>query len=360
MNVEYWLRLANARNLSPLVYTRLLHCFGNPAAICQASVPELAACGVKTEAIKELQQPDAALLLREQQWAQQPHHSILTLEDERYPALLKAIADPPPVLFVRGDPAVLSRPQVALVGSRNPSPGGVKAAGEFAAALVRAQFTITSGLAIGIDGASHRGALEAGGMTVAVLGSGLSCLYPARHRQLAADVVAQGALVSEFPPETPPLAAHFPRRNRIISGLCAGVCVIEAALLSGSLITAKLAAEQGREVFAVPGSIYNPLSHGCHALIQQGAQLTASVADILMELQPQAAQRAVPSTQQSLPLELDYDCRQLLQWIGFEATTVDQIVRGSGRGVAQVIELLLTLELRGYVQAALGGYIRLK
>ena len=196
MELEYWLRLSNARNLSPLVYTRLLQHFGSPRAVCEAGAAALAACGVKAEAITELLQPDLALLEQEYRWAEQPLHTILTLEDERYPRLLKTIADPPPVLFVWGDVTVLSRPQLALVGSRQPSPGGLKAAGEFAAALVEAGCTITSGLAAGIDAASHRGALNAGGTTVAVLGSGLSRIYPARHHQLAADIAVHGAIVS--------------------------------------------------------------------------------------------------------------------------------------------------------------------
>jgi len=350
MELGYWLRISNARHLSPFVYTRLLQHFGGPRAVCEAGAAELAACGVKAEALAELQQPDLALLDSQHRWAQQPGCCILTLADERYPVLLKKIVDPPPVLFVRGDPAVLSRPQLAMVGSRNPSPGGLKAAAELAAALAQAGLTITSGLAAGIDGASHRGALAAGGTTVAVLGSGLSRIYPAQHQTLAAEIAEKGAVVSEFALAIPPLAAHFPRRNRIISGLCSGVCVVEAALRSGSLITAKLAAEQGREVFAVPGSIYNPLARGCHLLIQEGAKLTTGPADILTEFKQGAIEWCI--------IQLDSDCRQLLECVGFEATTVDQLAQRTGSTAARVTGLLLELELKGYIHFAAGGYCR--
>lgn len=357
MNLEYWLKLNNARNLSPLVCARLLKHFGGPRAICEANAVDLAACGVKPEAISELLQPDLTLLTEQLRWAERPRQFIVTLEDTHYPPLLKTITDPPPVLFVRGDPAILSAPQIAIVGSRSPSPGGAKAAGEFAATLAQAGWTITSGLATGIDAASHRGALAGGGATLAVLGSGLECIYPAKNQRLAMDIIERGALISEFSPKIPPLAAHFPRRNRIISGISLGTCVVEAALRSGSLITAKLAAEQGREVFAVPGSIYNPLSRGCHALIQDGAKLAVDVADILTEFKHVPIQWCIILSKQP-PLELDYDRRQLLQWVGFETTTLDQLVERSGWPVALISEWLLELELQGYIYSAAGGYYR--
>ncbi len=364
MELEYWLKLNNARSLSPLVCTRLLKCFGSARAVCGASAVELAAYGVKPVAIAELQQPDLELLTKQQHWAEQPQQIILTLEDERYPSLLKMIADPPPVLFIRGDPAALSQPQLAMVGSRNPSPGGVKIANELAAALTETGFTITSGLATGIDSASHRGALSARGSTIAVLGSGLDCIYPAGNQRLAGEIISQGALISEFSPEIKALPGHFPRRNRIISGMSYGVCVVEAALKSGSLITARLAAEQGREVFAVPGSVYNPLTRGCHFLIQEGAKLVMEPADILAELKQAIRQCSIIASEvpgisnRRDDAKLDYDCRQLLQCVGFEATTVDEMVQSSHFSVAKVTELLLVLELQGYVHSAPGGYYR--
>lgn len=359
MSLEYWLRLNSARYLSPIACARLLAHFGHPRAICTASTAELLGRGVSMAAIAELQQPNTALLTEQRRFAEAAQQFILTPEDSRYPGLLKTIADPPPVLFVRGDPDLLAQAQIAMVGSRNPSPGGLKTAAGFAAHLVQAGFTITSGLALGIDGASHQGALAAGGRTIAVLGSGLSRIYPACHQRLAADIVAQGgALISEFAPETPPLALHFPRRNRIISGLSLGVCVVEAGLRSGSLITAKLAAEQGREVFAVPGSIYNTLARGCHWLIQEGAKLVTEVKDILTEFQHIPATWCIISSNQPPPLELDSDCRQLLQWVGFEATGVDQLIQASGWPAAKITELLVMLELKGCVYTVPGGYCR--
>jgi len=214
---------------------------------------------------------------------------ILTLHDPAYPALLKEIADPPPLLFVRGDPAVLSRPQLGIVGSRNPTPGGRSLAEDFARSLSRCGLVVTSGMALGIDAAGHRGALRGGGTTLAVAGTGPDRIYPARHRDLARAIVEQGAIISEFAPGTPALPSNFPRRNRIISGLSLGVLVVEAACRSGSLITARLAAEQGREVFALPGSIHNPLARGCHHLIRQGAKLVEDIEDIVEELGPLAA-----------------------------------------------------------------------
>lgn len=285
MNLKFWLILNNARNLSPFQCTRLLERWGDPQKICEPNAAELIRFGLKPEAIEELLRPDNTAITQQLEWGAQLNQSILTLEDPAYPSLLKAIADPPPVLFVRGDPKILSKPQLALVGSRKPSPSGLRAAAEFAKGLVAAGWAITSGLAAGIDAASHKGALSTGGTTVAVLGSGLDQIYPAQNKGLATQIASRGALVSEFPPHTPPLAMHFPRRNRIISGLCLGVAVVEAALRSGSLITAKLALEQGREVFAVPGSIYNPLSQGCHILIQEGAKLVTGPADVLLEFE---------------------------------------------------------------------------
>ena len=210
------------------------------------------------------------------EWLSQPGNHVVHFQDAAYPALLKQIADPPPLLFVRGDRDYLAQPQLAIVGSRNPTHTGRALAREFAAHLASFGLTITSGLASGIDGAAHQGAIEAGGTTLAVTGTGLDRVYPARHRDLAHRVAENGALVTEFPPGTAPLAANFPRRNRLISGLSLGTLVVEAALRSGSLITARSALEQGREVFAIPGSIHNPLARGCHALIRDGAKLVES------------------------------------------------------------------------------------
>ncbi|NOX91011.1 MAG: DNA-protecting protein DprA [Gammaproteobacteria bacterium] len=290
-------------------------------------------------------------------WAEGAHCHIISLFDSRYPALLKEIPDPPPILFVRGDVDLLTQPQLAMVGSRNPSVSGSQFAHDFAAALSRHDLTITSGLALGIDAASHQGALNADGKTIAVAGTGPDRIYPTRHRELGYHIVEQGALVSEFPPGTPPIASNFPRRNRIISGLSLGTLVIEAALKSGSLITARLAAEQGREVFAVPGSIHNPLARGCHALIQQGAKLTMEVDDVLEELAPLASfvieREHTPTSKNTVP---DHP---FLEKMGFEPISIDALVERSGLTAEAVSSMLLTLEIQGIVASTGGLYSRI-
>jgi DNA processing protein len=306
-----------------------------------------------------LRKPDWRAVDADLRWAEAADCHIITLMDERYPALLKEISDPPPLLFVRGQTDTLSHPQLAMVGSRNPSAGGRQSAHDFAQALTRSGLTITSGLALGIDGASHEGALAAGGDTLAVAGTGLDRIYPARHRDLGHRIVAQGALVSEFPPGTPPLAHHFPRRNRIISGLSLGTLVVEAALKSGSLITARLAAEQGREVFALPGSIHNPLSRGCHALIQQGAKLTESSDHILEEIGPLASLAIAAQQNDADSTAADPLCdHPLIENMGYEPISIDTLVDRSGLTPEVVSSMLLTLELQGQVTSTGGLYSR--
>lgn len=281
---------------------------------------------------------------------------LLLLDDARYPPHLKQIHDPPPLVFAYGDPEVLAKPQVAMVGSRNPSPPGERTAFEFAEALSRAGLAVTSGLALGIDAASHRGALAAGGTTIAVAGTGPDRVYPARHRDLAHQIVGKGAVISEFPPGTPVLRGNFPRRNRIISGLSLGVLVVEAAAQSGSLITARLALEQGREVFAIPGSIHNPLAKGCNALIRQGAKLVETVADILEELGGGWTNAAPVAERQEDGLTLSADHLRLLKWVAYEPTSVDTLVAASGETPEAVASMLLLLELEGRVASSAGGF----
>lgn len=292
-------------------------------------------------------------------WLAEPNHHLITLSDPRYPRLLREIADPPAALYVIGDPALLSATQLGIVGSRNPTPGGSETAYAFASYLTQSGLTITSGLAMGVDAAAHRGALEAGGNTIAVAGTGLDRVYPALHRELAHEIAARGALISEFPLGTPALAFNFPRRNRIISGLSLGVLVVEAALQSGSLITARLAAEQGREVFAIPGSIHNPLARGCHALIRQGAKLVETAADILEELGP-IAQITIPARQTdgvgNITSGLGVEAMTLLDCLGFDPTPVDSLIERSGLTPEAVSSMLLVLELQGHVVAAPGGH----
>ncbi|NHZ69869.1 MAG: DNA-protecting protein DprA, partial [Thermotogales bacterium] len=290
---------------------------------------------------------------------------LLTCLDPGYPALLKEIPDPPALLFVHGDPDYLNQPQLAVVGSRNPSHDGAALAREFSAHLASSGLTITSGLATGIDGAAHQGALQAGGGTVAVTGTGLDRVYPAKHRQLAHQIAENGALVSEFPPGTLPLPENFPRRNRIISGLSLGTLVVEAALRSGSLITAHAALEQGREVFAIPGSIHNPLARGCHALIREGAKLVETGDHILEELASlvtlclsQANDGVTPKSAAGIsenPANLDAEYFNLLDLMGYEPVSVDQLVQRSGLTPEQVSSMLLLLELENHVNSSPGG-----
>jgi DNA processing protein len=295
-------------------------------------------------------------------WLSQPDHHLITPDDPRYPDRLRQIERTPPSLFVLGDPEVLALPQLAIVGSRNPTPAGVDNAQAFAASLARAGLVITSGLALGIDAAAHQGALAAGGLTLAVCGTGLDRVYPARHRELARTIAQQGALVSEFPPGMPALAGNFPRRNRLISGLSLGVLVVEAALQSGSLITARLAGTQGREIFAIPGSIHNPLARGCHRLLREGAKLVESAQDVLEEIGPVLGNPASALTPtgrtppgDGAPEPQDSEYRALLEAMSFEPVRVDQLVERTGLAAEVLASMLLILELRGEVALVPGG-----
>jgi len=292
------------------------------------------------------------------QWSQQPGHHIIKRDDSDYPVLLKEISSSPAVLYVRGDKTLLHSQQIAMVGARNATPIGLQDAEAFAQHFAQAGFTVTSGLALGIDGAAHRGALKAKGKTVAVMGTGQLHLYPHQHKALAEQIIAEGgAIVSEFPLDTKPVPYNFPRRNRIISGLSMGVLVVEAALKSGSLTTAKHALEQNREVFAMPGSIHNPVSRGCHQLIRQGAKLVESAQDILEEL---GGFLKMPKQQNQLSLvEITTEQADLLAQIDYAVTSLDVIVLRSRLTVGEVSSILLSLELAGYIGSVTGGYIRI-
>ena len=292
--------------------------------------------------------------------------TTLRIADAGYPPPLRTIADPPPLLHVRGDATALLAPAIAIVGSRQPTPSGRETAFDFARGLAAAGLVVASGLAAGIDAAAHRGALAAGGRTVAVCGTGLDVVYPGTNAELATRIAAQGALVSEFPPGTRPLPHHFPRRNRLISGLALGVLVIEARHRSGSLITARLAAEQGREVFALPGSIHNPLARGCHRLIRDGARLVETVEEVLAGLQADlfgalaAGPAQAPGSAGFSGGPLDRDSKILLNACGFEPVDVDTLVARTGFPAGSVASMLVLLELRGEVESCAGGlYCRL-
>jgi DNA processing protein len=285
-DLAHWLRLALTPGVGPVHARGLLEHFGLPHAIFESAgglLDEVA--GPRLAAALRTRDPDRERRVEHAlRWAEQDGHHVLTLADADYPALLLRIADAPAVLYVAGRREALGRAAVAVVGSRNPTAAGRENARGFGLALSEAGWTIASGLALGVDAAAHEGALAGGSGTIAVVGTGADVVYPARHHRLAERIAADGAVVSEFPLGTGPQPGHFPRRNRLIAGLSHGVLVVEAALHSGSLITARQAGEFGREVFAIPGSIHSPLSRGCHALIRDGAVLVESADDVLVGL----------------------------------------------------------------------------
>ena len=292
-------------------------------------------------------------------WLAQPHHHLLRRGEEDFPELLEQIPGPPDELFVNGDPGVLHLPAIAIVGSRNPTQSGLQNAFNFARHLGSRGFCIVSGLAQGIDTAAHRGALDAGAPTVAFLGHGIDRVYPASNRALAQEITVRGALVSEFPLGMHPARELFPQRNRLISGISMGTLVVEAARRSGSLITARLSSEQGREVFAIPGSIHNPLSRGCHALIRQGAKLVETADDILAELAPLAGhllEITAESTSNDIdPAERDADYDSIRNFLSHDPVGIDQLAENSGLTIDQVSSMLLILELQGEVESHSGG-----
>lgn len=363
--LTHWLALLRAPALGPATFFKLLEAFPKLSDLFTIPWQELIDLKIDPALAAYLQKPDWLGVERDLSWAQQKGNKIITWQDATYPTLLREISTAPPVFYMQGDSAILSTPQLAIVGSRNPSPLGNECAFEFAKTLAASGLTITSGLALGVDAASHRGALVAKGLTIGVTGTGLDRIYPARHNDLARQIIEQGgALISEFPPGTLPKAENFPRRNRLISGLSVGVLVVEAAMKSGSLITARYALEQGREVFAIPGSIHNPLARGCHHLLRQGAKLVETATDVLEEL-GSLLQALIPSTAPSQPKQklldlpiLDGDYAKLMQYIGFEMTPVDTLIERSGLAAETVSSLLLMLELQGYITAVSGGYIK--
>jgi len=343
-----WLRLTETPGVGRESARKLLSAFASPQAVIAA--PEAARRAVAGAAGAALSQPPAefdALLQRTQAWlagsSSESPRRIVTLGDPDYPQAMLQTADPPLLLYLIGRAELLHTPGIAIVGSRNPTAQGKDNARAFAADLSRAGFTIVSGLALGIDGAAHEGGLQGPGSTIAVVGTGLDQVYPRRHQALARRIVSEGGLfVSEYSLGMPPLPPNFPLRNRIIAGLTQGTLVVEAALQSGSLITARMASEAGREVFAIPGSIHNPLSRGCHALLRQGAKLVESAADVLEELRPGAAPAVVAA---DAPRTRD----PLLQALGHDPVTLDALVARTGWPAHELSAKLLELELDGQV-----------
>lgn len=346
-----WLRLSLTPGLGSEGLRRLLAAFGEPRKVLTASQAALAHHVPDTVAAAVKQDPSEEVIAAVGGWLRDPRNRVITLADEHYPQLLLQTPDPPLLFYVKGRLDLLARPALAIVGSRNATAQGAANAEAFARALSDAGFTIVSGLALGIDAAAHRGGLAGSSSSVAVLGTGADIVYPARNRELAHELAARGTIISEFPLGMRPLAGNFPRRNRLISGLARGCLVVEAAASSGSLITARLAAEQGREVFAIPGSIHSPLAKGCHALIKQGAKLVESADDILEEFGLPAARAQAPGS----AAVADSSAQRLLGALAHDPCNLDTLVARSGLTAAEVAALLTQLELDGHIAALPGG-----
>ncbi len=356
--LKFWLALLRTPGVGSKTFIKILASHP-PERLFSQSQAALSALGLKQKSIDFIKSPDWEQVENDLCWANQPENAVITLFDPLYPTQLKEIDSPPPLLFTRGNIKLLAQPQISIVGSRNPSPLGQQTAIDFAQSLAQYGFTITSGLALGIDAAGHQGALNVKGHTIAVTGTGLDRVYPARNKELATKIANSGLLISEFPPGTTAKANHFPRRNRIISGLCIGLLVVEAAKKSGSLITARMALEANREVFAIPGSIHNPLARGCNALIKEGAKLVENTQDILEELGEHNQQPEV-AEQETLKSALDLEQQNLLNLIMFSPTSVDWLVEQSDFSVEVISSMLLLLELQGSIATTPGGYIRIK
>ena len=364
-----WLRLVATEGVGTQTARDLLTQFGLPEQIFDTSfsalqkhIPEKIARALSGPIPSEIQ----AHIDQTLAWVAQENNYVITLGDEDYPQSLLSIADPPVLLYVKGRPAFLNMPTVAIVGSRNASAQGMLNADRFAQNLSEAGLTVVSGLALGIDTGAHTGAIKSvqqgcAGSSIAVIGTGLDIVYPAANRALAHQIAEVGCIINEYPLGTPAIAHNFPRRNRLISGLSLGVLVVEAAAQSGSLITARSALEQGREVFAIPGSIHSPLAKGCHQLIRQGAKLVESAQDILEELRWQStdSKNTHSSGVQIATSNLsDPKFQSLLENMGHEALSVDQLIVRTGLPVSSVQAALLNLELQGQIETLPGGQIR--
>lgn len=369
--IGYWLALYTVPRCGLSTVLALLKKFANPKQILSTSYSELLSAGVNPILASNLQNPDWKQVELCLKWLEKPQRYILHYGDLHYPSLLREISSPSLILFMKGELSALQRQNLAIVGARNSTYTGLEIAYQLANELSEQKFAIISGLAKGIDGAAHRGALLNRGTTIAVLGSGLEHIYPACHQTLAMDILEKGgALISEFFPYSSPKAEFFPRRNRIISGMSLGVIVVEATLRSGSLTTARYALEQGREVFAVPGSIRNPLSQGCHALLKEGATLVETYEDIILGLSFRSShdnlglvlsdeiQPTSPFQQKKDLTRLDSQDVKLVECLGFEMTSIDGLMARTGLAIDKLLARLSTLQLKGYIDVVPGGYVR--
>ena len=377
--IGYWLALYTIPRCGLSTVSMLLKKFANPKQILLASYKELIDAGITPTLASNLQKPDWKSVEFCLRWAEQPQRHILHWGDLHYPALLREISSPPLILFMMGELSILQQQTLAIVGARNPTHAGLEIAYQLANELSDQGFIIISGLARGIDGAAHQGALKSKGPTIAVLGSGFKHIYPACHQTLAMDIVKKGeTLISNFFPYSSPKPKYFPRKNRIIGGLSLGVIVIEASLRSGSLITARYALEQGREVFAVPGSIRNPLSRGCHVLLKEGATLVEGYQDIILALSFLSGEAHTWTNEAIIDIHvncelngntdknssaksisrLDSQDRKLVECLGFETTSIDILMARTGLTIDKLLVRLSTLQLQGYIDVVPGGYVR--
>ena len=353
-DVEAWLCLRHCRKIPISVALTLAQQLGGAQEVLNASTSTLQRIsGTKAIGHQKFEAFDKQAVRNDIKWLQAgDHHYVIPFLDRRYPQLLRELSDPPLLLYAKGNPKLLLSRQLAIVGSRNPTPTGRELAFRFSASLTRSGFTTTSGMALGIDAAAHQGALSVSGSTIAVVATGLDRIYPARHQHLAQQIAHHGVLISELPVGTQPRRQAFPQRNRIISGLCFGTLVVEATKNSGSLITARLAGEQGREVFTIPGSVLSPQSRGCHTLLRDGAILVESEADILVEL-GSLDQPASPPEQTKTVTNQN---QGLIHYMGYDPVTIDTLVHRSGLTVDKVCSMLSHLEMQGVVKAIVGGY----
>ncbi len=368
-----WLTLICAPGLGASVLRRLIKPQQDPLDLLRLDNRQMHQAGLSDKTIHALRQPDQQRLNQIREWLSRPDNHLITLTDDDFPPRLKEIPSSPAWLFVTGDPSVLWHPQLAIIGSRKPSATGRRNATQFSAAIARTGLLVTSGMAMGIDGLAHKAALDEGCKTIAVAATGLDIVYPAGHAELCRRIADNGAVVSEFAPGTPPRRENFPRRNRLISGLSLGTLVVEAGVRSGSLITARTAMDQGREVFAIPGSIHNPVARGCNSLIRQGARLVESEEDLLQDLaqitrdfagdmRRVLEQQSADGTTELLEpgnsaptIEHDPEYKRLMQAIGSDPVTIDDLVEETGLTVAEVSSMLLLLELNDQIEAVPGG-----
>ncbi len=361
--LAYYLALNLCPGIGPVGFRKIIESENfNISRLLHSSTTELSALGLNSQQIAALRNPPQKIIDDAIAWQESSeNHHLLVLNDDNYPLLLKEINDAPPILYGLGNLQLLNSPQIAMIGSRNCSPGGASTAYEFANFLAKAGLTITSGMAMGIDTHAHQGALDATGNTIAVIGTGIDRIYPSRNKKLAYQIAEQGLIISEFPLGTAPHSENFPKRNRVISGLCLGTLVVEATRKSGSLITAHSCIEQGREVFAIPGSIHNPQAKGCHQLIRQGAKLVEQASDIIDDIGSLLGFIAQQPEQENIyePAQLDEEYQQLLENIGYDPVTIETLVQRCSLTIAQLSSMLLILELNDHIKSAPGGlYVR--